>query len=137
MEGRGYLGFIGQSILVVRAIREASDAPLPPYLQPLLGGLENLRGFKAGYAVGDTLVAGSAELRVPLTSPLSIGKFGVNAFIDTGAVYQHGEKLSEQHLERGVGGGIWFVATVIHLNLAVAHGIGASTRVHFGTAVTF
>ena len=32
----------------VRALREDSARPLPPYLKPLLGGMANLRGFKAG-----------------------------------------------------------------------------------------
>ena len=44
------------------AQRTDSSRPLPPYLQPLLGGMANLRGFEAGTAVGDTLVAASAEL---------------------------------------------------------------------------
>ncbi len=43
-----------------------------PYLRPLLGGIANLRGFRAGSAAADTLVGGSAELRVPVTSPLEI-----------------------------------------------------------------
>jgi outer membrane protein assembly factor BamA len=137
LETRGYLGLVGQSVLVVRALRDDSDRPLPPYLRPLLGGMANLRGFRAGSAVGDTLVAGSAELRLPLTSPLSIGKLGVSAFVDTGAAYGKGQRLGDQRLERGVGGSVWFAAAVVRLNLAVAHGIGASTRVHFGTSVTF
>ena len=137
LDGRGYIGLPGQSILVLRALRDSSDAPLPPYLQPLLGGMSNLRGFKAGAAAGDTLVAGSVEVRTPLTSPLKIGKFGVNAFVDVGTVYDDGQRLGDQTLRRGIGGGIWFSAAVLRLNLAVAHGIGASTRVHFGTTLTF
>ena len=121
----------------MRALREDSDRPLPPYLRPLLGGMANLRGFRAGSAVGDTLVAGSAELRLPLTSPLSIGKLGVSAFVDTGAAYDKGQRLGDQRLERGAGGSVWFAAAFVRLNLAVAHGIGASTRVHFGTSLTF
>ena len=111
--------------------------PLPPYLQPLLGGMSNLRGFKAGAAAGDTLVAGSVEVRAPLTSPLSIGKFGVNAFVDVGTVYDNGQRLGDQTLRRGIGGGVWFSAAFLRLNLAVAHGIGATTRVHFGAGVSF
>src|SRR5205823_8162846 len=70
LEGRGYLGLFGQNVLVVRALRDDADKPRPAYLQPMLGSLANLRGFRAGTAVGDTLVAGSIELRLPLTSPL-------------------------------------------------------------------
>jgi len=36
-----------------------------------------------------------------------------------------------------VGGSVWFAAAFLRLNLAVARGIGASTRVHFGTNLTF
>ena len=65
-------------------LRDAADGPLPPYLQPLLGGMPNLRGFRAGTLAGDILVAYSAELIVPLTSPLSVGKIGLSAFADRG-----------------------------------------------------
>jgi outer membrane protein assembly factor BamA len=137
VEGRGYLGLFGQSVLVVRALRDDADSPRPAYLQPMLGGLANLRGFRAGTAVGDTLVAGSVEVRLPLTSPLSIGKFGVNAFVDAGTVYGKGERLADQTLKRGVGAGVWFSAAFVRMNLAVAHGVGATTRVHFGGTLSF
>ena len=140
LDGRGYLGLFGQNILVLRALRQDSDVPLPPYLQPMLGGMANLRGFRAGSAIGDTLVAGAAEIRAPLTSPLSIGKAGISAFVDVGTIYNKGEQLADQHFSRGFGGGVWFAATIIHLNLVVAHGdngTGGGTRVHFGTTLTF
>ena len=85
----------------------------------------------------ERLAAGSLELRVPLTSPLSVGKVGVSAFVDAAAVYDHGERLADQDFRYGVGGGVWFSAAFLRLNLAVAHGIGGSTRAHFGTSVTF
>ena len=94
LDGRGYLGLIGQAVLAGRVLREDSDRPLPPYLQPELGGLSNLRGFRAGSAVGDTLVAMSAEVILPLTSPIKLGKFGVTAFLDRGTVYNKGERFS-------------------------------------------
>ena len=131
------MGLIGQTILVLRALHDGADRPLPPYLQPLLGGMDTLRGFEAGHAVGDTLAAGSAELRVPLTSPLSLGKLGVSVFMDAGKVYNAGEHFSDHPLERGVGGSVWFSAAVFRLSLAVAHGIGGDTRVHFGTTLSF
>ena len=137
LEARGYVGLPGQSILVLRAQRQDSDVPLPPYLKALLGGMSNLRGFKAGTAVGDTLVAGSVELRTPLTSPLKIAKFGINAFVDVGTVYDTGERLGDQTFQQGVGAGVWFSAAFFRTNLVVAHGIGAGTRVHFGTTLSF
>jgi outer membrane protein assembly factor BamA len=137
LEGRGYLGLLGQTVLALRVLREDADRPLPAYLQSMLGGLANLRGFRAGTAVGDTLVAGSLELRVPLSSPLELGKVGVSAFIDSGTVYDKGQRLADQTFRRGVGGAVWLSAAVIKLNVAVAHGLGASTRVHVGGSLSF
>ena len=137
LDGRGYIGLYRQNILVLRALRQDSNVPLPPYLRPMLGGMDNLRGFKTGSAIGDTLVTGSAEIRAPLTSPLSFGTAGLSAFVDIGTVYDKGERLSDRHFSRGFGGGVWFAAAFIHLNLVVAHGVGAGTRVHFGTTLSF
>jgi Omp85 superfamily domain/Surface antigen variable number repeat len=137
LDGRGYLGLIGQAVLAGRVLRVDSDRPLPPYLQPELGGLSNLRGFPAGAAVGDTLVATSAEVILPLTSPIKIAKLGVSAFVDRGTVYNKGERFSDQTLLDGYGGSVWFAAAFLRLNIAVAHGRGATTRVHVGGNVTF
>lgn len=137
LEGRGYLGLIGQAVLAGRVLKVDSDRRLPPYLQPKLGGLSNLRGFAAGTAAGDTLVSMSAEVILPLTSPLAIGKFGVTAFLDRGAVYNKGERFGDQTLLDGYGGSVWFAATFFRLNIAIAHGRGASTRVHVGGNVAF
>jgi hemolysin activation/secretion protein len=124
-------------VLAGRVLREDSDRPLPPYLEPQLGGLSNLRGFRAGTAVGDTLVTMSSELILPLTSPIKVGKIGVSAFLDRGTVYNKGERFSDQTLLDGYGGSVWFAAAFLRLNIAVAHGRGASTRVHVGGNVTF
>ena len=137
LDGRGYIGLFGQSVLVVRGLRDDADKPRPAYLEPMLGGLANLRGFRAGTAIGDTLVSTSAELRVPITSPLSIGKVGLNVFVDSGTVYSKGERLADQTFKHGVGAGIWFSAAFVRFNVAVAHGLGASTRVHVGGSLSF
>jgi hemolysin activation/secretion protein len=137
VDARGYLGLIRQNILAVCILRQDSDKSLPPYLQPLLGGMDTLRGFHAGTAAGDTLVAMSAELIVPLTSPLSIGKVGVSAFVDRGTVYNKGERFADQTLKDGYGGSVWFAAAFLRLNVAVAHGVGATTRVHVGATASF
>src|SRR4029453_18572125 len=107
-DAQGYVGLRGQTILVIRTLRDDSNTTLPPYLKPLLGGSANLRGFKAGTAIGDNLLTGSLELRAPLTSPFSIGKAGVNAFVDAGTVYDDGQRLTDQSIDVGVGGGVWF-----------------------------
>jgi outer membrane protein assembly factor BamA len=136
LDARGYAGLPGQSVLVVRALREDSDRPLPPYLQPMLGGMPNLRGFRRGFAVGDTLVAGSIEIRTPLSSPLRFVRFGTTAFFDAGTTYPKGDRFENQKLERAVGGGIWLSMAMLRFNLVVAHGLGATTRVHFGASLS-
>jgi outer membrane protein assembly factor BamA len=137
LEARGYLGLPGQAVVVGRVLRQDSNRPLPDYERPLLGGLHSLRGFGAGSMVGDTLVSASMELRLPLTSPLSVGKFGVSAFVDAAAIYDKGARLYSQPFERGVGGGLWMAATVFRLNAYLAHGLGGSTRAQFDTTVLF
>jgi hypothetical protein len=139
LDGRGYLGFIGQTVLAGRVLRLDSDRPLPEYMQPQIGGMNTVRGFPAGYAIGDTLVSMSAELVVPLTSPVKIAKFGATAFIDRGTVYQKGQHFGDQPLLEGYGGGVWFAAALFRVNVAVAHGRGAPdpVRVHVGGNVTF
>jgi len=137
LDARGYLGLIRQAVLAGRVLRVDSDRPLPPYLRPELGGLSNLRGFAAGTAVGDTLVSMSAEVILPLTSPIKLVKLGVTAFADRGTVYNKGERFSDQTLLDGYGGSVWFAAAFFRLNVAVAHGRGASTRVHVGGNITF
>jgi outer membrane protein assembly factor BamA len=137
IDGRAYVGLYRQNILIIRVLRQDSNVPLPQYLEPMLGGMANLRGFRAGSFIGDTLVSGTAEIRAPLTSPLKIAKAGVSAFIDVGTVYDKGQRLADQHFSQGIGGGVWLAAAFLRLNLVVAHGIGAGTRVHFGAGVSF
>jgi outer membrane protein assembly factor BamA len=137
VDARAYVGLVGQTVLSVRALRSDTDRALPPYLKPLVGGMANLRGFAAGTAAGDSMVATSAELIVPLTSPLSFGRVGVSAFIDAATAYDKGQRLSDQGWRQGVGGGVWFSAAFVRLNVAVAHGRGSSTRVHVGANVSF
>jgi outer membrane protein assembly factor BamA len=138
VEMRGYLGLIGSAVLAVRATTTTADAPLPPYEQLLLGGTSLLRGYRFGYRAGDNLAGVSAELRVPITSPMNFGRFGFKTFVDYGTVYPHGEKLSDQAFDRGIGGGVFLTATVFRMGLDVAWPKGGSSpRWHFGLGVTF
>ena len=134
---RGYLGLLGQSVLVARIVREDSSEPLPPYLKSLLGGWSSLRGFEAGSFFGDTMVAGSLELRMPLSSPISVGKLGVSAFVDSGTAYAKGERFEDQTLRTGIGGAVWMTIGPLRMGLSVAHGRGADTRVNFGGGLSF
>ncbi len=135
---RGYIGLFGQSVLAVRGVSVTTDKPLPAFEQNLLGGAANLRGYRAGYKAGDNLVATSLELRVPLTSPLSVGRVGVKAFVDWGTVYGVGESLKDQRLvDRGIGGGAYLQLTLLSISLDVARSRQGDVRYAFGMGVTF
>jgi outer membrane protein assembly factor BamA len=137
LESDGYIGLVGGNVLVLRALRTGFNHEAPPFFQPMLGGSDTLRGFAAGTAVGDTMVSTSVELRTPLTSPLSLARFGTSVFIDAGTAYPVGQRFSDQHLKQGVGGGVWLTAAAFRISLMVGHGIGAGNRVHFGAGLTF
>jgi hypothetical protein len=62
---------------------------------------------------------------------------GVSAFVDTGAVYNFGQRLSDQERKTGIGGAVWVTAAALHLSLSVAHGLGAHTRVLFDIGLGF
>jgi outer membrane protein assembly factor BamA len=137
VDARGYLGLIKQAVLAGRVLRMDASRPLPPYLQPEIGGLSTIRGYSAGTSAGDTLVTMSAEIILPLNSPLKVGRFGVTAFTDRGAVYDAGERFADQTLLVGYGGSVWFAATFFRVNVAVANGRGSGTRAHVSGNITF
>ena len=135
---RGYVGLFGQTVLAVRALSVVANAQLPPYEHSLLGGASNLRGYDAGFAANDNLAALSAELRIPVTSPLSMGRLGIKVFVDAGTAYPFGQKLSDQkQFERGLGAGAYFHLTLLSISLDVARARDGNTRFHFGMGVTF
>ena len=137
-DARGYLGLIRQAVLAARVRYSTADRALPPYERLLLGGGSSLRGFDAGTYDGDRLLSTSAELRVPITSVLSGAKLGVLAFADAGQVYDVGQRARDADWHRGVGGGVFLIATIVRLNLDVAHGLNdGKTRVHLGMGFSF
>jgi outer membrane protein assembly factor BamA len=114
---RGYVGLFRQTVLAVRGLSLTTDTPLPLYEHNLLGGAANLRGYDAGYKAGDNLAAASVELRIPITSPLNVGRFGVKAFVDWGTIYGVDDKLSDQTFDRGIGGGAYLHLTLVSISL--------------------
>jgi outer membrane protein assembly factor BamA len=72
-----------------------------------------------------------------MTSPLSVGRFGIKAFVDAGTAYAFGERFEDQQLDRAFGGGVYMHLTVLSLSLDVAKAHGGDTRFHFGLGVTF
>ena len=137
LEARGYLGLIGQSVLSVRWQYGAATGPLPSYERFLLGGASTLRGFRAGSFSGDRLMAASTEVRVPLSSPMGIGRAGVTLFADIGAAYDHGVRLADARFRVGGGGGIFLLASLFRINLDVGVREGAGTRIHVATGLQF
>jgi hypothetical protein len=136
VDANGYVGLVHGTVLALRVVREDFSRPAPEYYKSILGGSSNLRGLRAGYAIGDILTAGSAEVRVPLTSPLRAAHFGISAFMDAGTTYDDGQRLSDQKFSRGVGGGVWMTAPLFRASLMVGRGLGVSTRVHFAVGLT-
>lgn len=137
VDARGYVGLVGASVLALRAVSETAGGPVPPYEQPLLGGAGNLRGYPAGFAVGDQLAAGSVELRVPVTSPLRLGLMGFSVFGDAGTVYGHDDRLRDARFRFGVGAGWFLRAPLVHVQVDVAHGIDRGTRGHVTAGFRF
>jgi hemolysin activation/secretion protein len=136
VDARGYVGVFRQIVLAVRGQSITASDPLPPFEKAILGGIPSLRGWDVGSAVGDNLAAASAELLMPLTSPLQqFARFGVKVFADTGAAYDAGQKLEDQVFRWGYGGGIFLNATVFSFGLDLGWRDGRGTpnaHVQFG-----
>jgi outer membrane protein assembly factor BamA len=137
LDARAFVGLFGSPVLALRAQASRADAALPPAEQALLGGGSSVRGYRAGNRAGDSLAAVSAELRVPLTSPLNFGRFGAKAFVDAGTVWNAGQRLADQPWDRGIGGGVFFGASVLTLDVNVAWPEHGSPRAHVALGVTF
>ena len=137
LDARGYKRVFRQNVIAVRAQYDTASAPLPPYEQWLLGG-SNLRGTSAGTFAGDKRFLWSAELRVPISSPLSQGRLGFNVFMDGGSSARHDEQIFDAPRYRGAGAGLFLNFAVLNLNLNVARSLDDKrTRVHFSTGFTF
>ena len=138
LDGRGYKRLFGQTVIAVRAQYDRADAPLPAYEEWLLGGGSTVRGFRAGSFAGDRRLVSSAEVRVPFSSPLSVGRMGFTVFYDAGIIAPFGTAFRDAPVHRGAGAGLFLLAPLINLNLSVARGLdGHGTRVHFGTGFSF
>ncbi len=137
LDGRGYVGLLGSSVLAIRAMHGRADGPLPAYEQWLLGGPSSVRGFRTGSAVGDRVASGSIELRLPFSSPLRVARTGVAVFVDRGAVWGYDQRLADADWTQGYGAGVFAIATVFQFRLDVAHGQGRGTRAHVSAGLSF
>jgi outer membrane protein assembly factor BamA len=136
-EARAYRGLIGQSVLSLRVQYAGADGPQPDYARYLLGGAASLRGYRAGSFSGDNLLGASAELRIPVSSPMGIAKAGVTLFTDVGTVWNDGQRLADQRFRPGAGAGFFLLASLFQLNLDIGVREGWGTRVHFSTGLQF
>jgi len=134
---RGYAGVIGPVVLALRGQVSRADAALPAAEQVLLGGRDSLRGYRAGFRAGDSMAAVSAEVRVPFTSALNVARFGVKAFVDEGTTWMSTERLADQTLQRGIGGGVFLGAAVFMLDLDIAWPEEGKPRMHVGMGIKF
>ena len=137
-DARGYVGLVRQAVLAGRVQYTGADALLPPYERLLLGGAPTLRGYRAGTFDGDRMLVTSTELRVPITKVISGGQFGFTAFMDAGKIIEHDGRFDDVKWQRGVGGGIFLIASVFRINVDVARGIdNKKTRLHLATGFNF
>jgi outer membrane protein assembly factor BamA len=136
-DARGYVGLVGQSVLSLRWQYGVSGAALPTYEKFLLGGASTLRGYRAGSFAGDNLMAATAEVRVPLSSPLGVSRVGISLFSDIGSAYDHGTRLADTRFRVGGGAGFFILASVFKLNFDVGFREGGHARLHFSTGFQF
>ena len=134
---RAYRGLLGQSVLSLRVQYAGADGAQPLYARYLLGGAGSLRGYRAGSFSGDNLLGASAEIRIPLSSPMGISRLGVSLFTDTGTVWNTGERLSDAHFRTGGGAGVFLLASLFQASLDVGFRQGGGARVHFTTGLQF
>jgi outer membrane protein assembly factor BamA len=128
LDGRAYVGVFRQIVLAVRGQSISSSDPLPPFEKAILGGIPSLRGWDVGSAAGDNLAAASAELLMPLTSPLQqFARLGVKLFGDLGATYDAGQKMGDQVFRWGYGGGVFLNATVFSFGVDLGWREGRGT----------
>ena len=58
--------------------------------------------------------------------------------MDAGKVYNAGQSMKDAAWHRGVGGGVFLIATIVRINLDIAHGLrDGDTRVHLSSGFSF
>lgn len=108
-------------VFAVRARSELtwSDRPIPFYMQPSLGGSDDLRGFRPFRFRGDNMMVMNAEYRWEVFSGLDMAVFG-----DAGRVFDKRTDFSLGNLETDIGFGFRFNErnrTFLRLDVAFSH----------------
>ena len=97
----------------------ADAGPIPFYMQPSLGGSEDLRGYRPYRFRGNNLLAMNAEYRWEVFSGLDMALFG-----DAGKVFTRKSDYSLRDLESDAGFGFRFNArnkTFLRLDVGFSH----------------
>jgi outer membrane protein assembly factor BamA len=136
-EAQAYAGLIGPSVFALRWQYGTSDRALPLYERFLLGGTSSLRGHRTGAFSGDSLMAGSAEIRVPLTSPIRLTKLGLAAFADAGTTWDHGTRIGDARVEYGFGGAVFLYASIFQVRFDVGIRPSGVARGHLTIGLQF
>jgi len=137
LDVRGFKGLPRRVVLATQVQYSTSSAPLPAYMKPYLGGAATLRGWETGAFIGDNRLISSIEIRMPLSSALSLHKLGLNLFFDLGTVYDHGQSLSRAQFEKGAGTGFFLFLFGLGFKFEVAQNLKGNWRVHFSTGFRF
>jgi len=102
------------------ALTNGGDSGLIPfYMQPSLGGSEDLRGYRPFRFRGDNLFVMNAEYRYEIFSGLDMAIFG-----DAGQVFNHGSDFAPSRFESDLGFGFRFNQrnkTFLRLDVAFSH----------------
>ncbi len=82
-------------------------------------------------------MSGTAEVRVPLTSPMGASRAGITVFADVGTAYDHDTRLAETRFHPGGGAGVFLVAALFRINVEVGVREGGGARLHVTTGLQF
>ncbi|MEO8593542.1 MAG: BamA/TamA family outer membrane protein [Candidatus Solibacter sp.] len=124
LEAQQYVPILNdRRVFAFRAKSTLSDTPggqtLPFYMQPSLGGAEDLRGYRPYRFRGDNLFLASAEYRWEVFSGLDMALFG-----DAGQVFNHKSELRIANMQSDIGFGFRFNQrnkTFLRLDVAFSH----------------
>lgn len=137
LDARVFVGLVGPAALRLRAQYRGSDAALPPFARPLLGGADSVRGHPAGADAGDRLAAASLEVRAPLDAPYRAARYGVRVFFDAGAAAPAREPFRRAAVRRGIGAGLFLAAPFATVGLDAATDFEGGLRLHLSAATRF
>jgi outer membrane protein assembly factor BamA len=105
--------------LRAKSVLTDSDSGVPFYMQPSLGGADDLRGYRPYRFHGDNLMVMNAEYRWEIFSGLDMA-----AFADAGQVFMKRSGLAWNRMESDVGFGFRFNErdrTFLRLDVAFSH----------------